>query len=322
MAALPAAPLREHLEFAETDALLRDDVRRLGALVGDVLAEQGSQALLDEVEGIRRAAIARREQGLPIGALADELSQVPLRDAEAVVRAFAAYFGAINLAERVHRIRRRRDYERSSELPQPGGFEAVLRDLRDDGVTFEELVATLPRLWVEPVFTAHPTEAVRRVLLDKERVIVERLVADIDRMRTPVERRADLARIRLALTSAWQTSDVPASKPTVADEVDHVGYYLSNPLYRVAPVYYEAFADAIEAVYGRRIALPQVLRFGTWVGGDMDGNPNVNAGTIRAALDAQRSQVIAQYRNDLRALGNALTQTLGRVEVDAALLET
>ncbi|MBP6216023.1 MAG: phosphoenolpyruvate carboxylase [Luteimonas sp.] len=318
---IPDGPLREPLDFAETDTLLRDDVRRLGALVGEVLAEQGSPALLAEVEGIRRAAIARREQGLPVDALADELARVPLADAEAVVRAFATWFGAINLAERVHRIRRRRDYERSSGgQPQPGGFEAVLRDLQGDGVTFEELVATLPRLWVEPVFTAHPTEAVRRVMLEKERDIVERLVEDIDRTRTPVERRADLERIRLSLTSAWQTSDAPAQKPTVADEVEHVGYYLGNMLYRVVPVYYEAFADAVEAVYGRRIELPQVLRFGTWVGGDMDGNPNVNADTVRAALDAQRAQAIERYRADLRALGNTLTQSLGRAEVDAAVV--
>ncbi|WP_202843758.1 phosphoenolpyruvate carboxylase [Luteimonas saliphila] len=317
---IPDGPLRDQLEFAETDALLRDDVRQLGTLVGEVLAEQGSPALLAEVEGIRRAAIARREQGLPVDALVEEMARVPLTDAEAVVRAFSTYFGAINLAERVHRIRRRRDYERSSDQPQPGGFEAVLRDLRDDGVSFEELVATLPRLWVEPVFTAHPTEAVRRVMLEKEREIVERLVEDIDRTRTPVERRAALERIRLSLTAGWQTSDTPAHKPTVADEVEHVGYYLANMLYRVVPVYYEAFADAVEAVYGRRITLPQVLRFGTWVGGDMDGNPNVNAGTIRAALDAQRAQAIAQYRADLRALGNTLTQSQGRVEVDAAVL--
>jgi len=318
---IPDGPLRERLDFAETDALLRDDVRRLGALVGEVLAEQGSPALLEEVESIRRAAIARREQGLPVDALAGELAQVPLADAEAVVRAFATYFGAINLAERVHRIRRRRDYERSSSgQPQPGGFESVLRGLQEDGVTFEELVATLPRLWVEPVFTAHPTEAVRRVMLEKERDIVERLVEDIDRTRTPVERRADLERIRLSLTSAWQTSDAPAQKPTVADEVEHVGYYLGNTLYRVVPVYYEAFADAVEAVYGRRIEPPQVLRFGTWVGGDMDGNPNVNADTVRAALGAQRAQAIDRYRADLRALGDTLTQSLGRIEVDQAVV--
>src|SRR5690606_12878236 len=156
-----------------------------------------------------------------------EMARVPLPDAEAVVRAFSTYFGAINLAERVHRIRRRRDYERSSDLPQPGGFEAVLRGLQEDGVSFEELAATLPRLWVEPVFTAHPTEAVRRVMLEKERAIVERLVDDIDRTRTPVERRADLARIRLSLTAGWQTTDAPAQKPTVADEVEHVGFYLA-----------------------------------------------------------------------------------------------
>ena len=317
---IPDGPLRDQLEFAQTDALLRDDVRRLGALVGEVLAEQGSPALLERVEGIRRAAIARREQGLPVDGLAAELAQVPVADAEAVVRAFSTYFGAINLAERVHRIRRRRDYQRTSELPQPGGFEAVLRDLREDGVTFEELEATLPRLWVEPVFTAHPTEAVRRVMLEKERDIVERLVEDIDRTRTPVERRADMERIRVALTAGWQTSDAPAHKPTVADEVEHVGYYLAHMLYRVVPVYYEAFADAVEAVYGRRPALPQVLRFGTWVGGDMDGNPNVNADTVRAALDAQRAQAIERYRADLRGLSNLLTQSTGRVDVDPAVL--
>ena len=110
--------LREPIGFADTDTLLRDDVRRLGALVGDMLAEQGSPGLLEEVEAVRRAAIARREAALPVDELADQLSRIPLEDAEAMVRAFAAYFGAINLAERVHRIRRRRDYQREAAAPQ------------------------------------------------------------------------------------------------------------------------------------------------------------------------------------------------------------
>ena len=122
---IPDGPLRDQLEFADTDVLLRDDVRRLGTLVGEVLAEQGSPSLLAEVESIRRAAIARREQGLPVDALAGEMGRVPVADAELVVRAFSTYFGAINLAERVHRIRRRRDYERITELPQPGGLRAT-----------------------------------------------------------------------------------------------------------------------------------------------------------------------------------------------------
>jgi len=319
MTANPEHPLRDDLPFSATDDLLRDDVRRLGAMVGQMLAEQQSPEFLEQVESVRRMSIARRENDEPVDALAARLADVPLGDADALVRAFAAYFGATNLAERVHRIRRRRDHQRNGDAPQPGGLEAVLLELRDAGVTFDELAAFLPRLSIEPVFTAHPTEVVRRALLEKERTIVERLVADIDRGRTPPERRSDEARIRLALTSTWQTADAPTLKPTVHDEVEHVGFYLARVLYRTLPVFYEAFTDAIEAVYGQRIAVPKVLRFGTWVGGDMDGNPNVNADTMRAALDAQRALALEQYRADLGALARVLTQSLGRVDVDDAI---
>jgi phosphoenolpyruvate carboxylase len=336
--------LREPIDFAERDALLRDDVRRLGRMVGDMLAEQVSPELLDQVESVRRAAIERREQGKPVDELAARLAAVPTGDAESLVRAFATYFGAVNVAERVHRIRRRRDYQRSSAEPQPGGLTAVLRDLRAAGVSREELLALLAQTMIEPVFTAHPTEAMRRALLLKERTIVERLIADIDRQRTPAERGADTARIRQALTATWQTAETPPQQPTVADEVEHLGFYLGQVLFRALPVFYEAFADAIDAAYGEeaanadagddnanaaasapmapdrpRIELPPMLRFGTWVGGDMDGNPNVGAQTIRAALRAQRRQVLQNYRADLHALGEILTQSRSRARVDAAI---
>jgi len=311
--------VRETLEFAETDTLLRDDVRRLGAMVGEMLAEQVSADLLEQVESVRRAAIARREQGEEIHALADRLAAVPLADAAVLVRAFTAYFGAVNLAERVHRIRRRRDYQRQTDAPQPGGLCAVLRALRDDGVALDDLRALLPRLRIEPVFTAHPTEAMRRALLLKERTIAERLIADIDRQRTPAERGADTARIRQALTATWQTADAPPQRPTVSDEVDHIGFYLHQVLFRALPVFYEAFVDAIETVYGERLELPSLLRFGTWVGGDMDGNPNVGADTIRAALSAQRTSVLHSHRADLQALAEILTQSRGRIGVDDAI---
>src|SRR5690606_5409588 len=307
--------------FAATDDLLRDDVRRHGAMVGDMLTEQQSPAFLDLVESVRKAAIARREEGEPVSALAERLSEIPAADVDALVRAFAAYFGATNIAERVHRIRRRRDHQRNDEAPQPQGLEAVLRTLRDAGVGLEELRALLPQLSIEPVFTAHPTEVVRRALLDKEHTIVERLVADIDRGRTPDERRADEARIRLALASAWQTSDAPPRKPTVADEVDHVGFYLATVLFRALPAFHEAFAAAIEAVYGERVEVPDVVRFGTWVGGDMDGNPNVGAGTMREALQAQRALALAQYRREVRGLGAVRTQPVDRAGIDGKVLE-
>ena len=316
--------LREHLDFAESDTLLRDDVRRLGAMVGDMLAEQISDDFLQRVEAVRRTAIARREQRAGIDVLAGQLSDVPLQDADALVRAFSAYFNVVNLAERVHRIRRRRDYQRSTDAPQPGGLVAVLQALRADGVGFAEFRALLPQLRIEPVFTAHPTEAMRRALLLKESTIAERLIADIDRQRTPAERGADTARIRQALTAGWQTTDAPSQRPTVADEVEHIGHYLGNVLYRAIPVFYEAFVEAVAQVYGddpdyAPVEPPPLLRFGTWVGGDMDGNPNVGAATIRAALSAQRRQVLTNYRHDLKALGEILTQSRERAQVDGAI---
>ncbi len=316
---IPDTSLRDPLEFSESDDLLRDDVRRLGAMVGQVIAEQVSPEFLATVETLRRAAIARRAGGAHADELAAPLARVSLQEAESLVRAFAAYFGTTNLAERVHRIRRRRDYQRSGSAPQPGGLEAVLAELRDAGVGYDAFAALLQRLSIEPVFTAHPTEAMRRVLLQKERDVVERLVSDIDRTHTPPERSADMQRILMALTVAWQTSETPTSSPTVADERAHVGFYLADVLYRVLPVFHETFAEAIEKVYGERPLLPPLLRFGTWVGGDMDGNPNVGASTILAALDAQRAQVLANYRRDLRRLSAELSQTRDRAGIDPAI---
>ncbi len=312
-------PLREQIEFSDTDTLLREDVRRLGNMLGEMLVEQVSPQFLMQVEDVRKLAIARREDDAPADALIERLGQVDFSEIAPLVRAFSAYFGATNLAERVHRIRRRRDYQRLQHAPQPGGLEAALIELRSRGVTLEELQQRLESLWVEPVLTAHPTEAVRRALLLKEKTVVDRLIADIDRTRTPPERRADEARIRQSLTTAWQTNEAPLLRPSVDDEIEHIGYYLSDTLYRVLPVFYEAFTDAVQAVYGEQIALPPMLRFGTWVGGDMDGNPNVGAATIERALTAQRERVIADYLADLRALGDILTQSDGQAEVDAEI---
>ena len=304
------------IELPATDDLLREDVKRLGALVGEILAEQVSPGFLDDVETLRIASIRRREAGAPLEDVAERLRGLPLDRAELLVRAFASYFQAVNLAERVHRIRRRRDYQRLGESPQPGGLEDSLRKLRDEGVPAEAVLALLPRLRVEPVFTAHPTEAVRRALLEKESEVVRCLVEDIDRNLTPQERRADIERMRLALTASWQTDETPPEKPTVADEFEHVAYYLSDVLYRVLPVFHETFLDALHAVYDiSPDELPPLLGFGSWVGGDMDGNPNVGAHTIAATLSSQRAIVLGRYRRELEKLADLLSQTEGRVGI-------
>lgn len=312
-------PLRV-VDFAPHDALLREDVKTVGALVGDILAEQRGPQFLAEVENLRRAAIRRRESNAPVAELADALAGVELEHAGDLVRAFATYFQAVNVAERVHRIRRRRDYERQGASRQPGGLRDVLATLAAQGVSLEEVVGLLQRLRMEPVFTAHPTEAVRRALLEKERQIVTCLIDDIDRTRTPYEHRADLERMRLALTASWQTAETPPVKPSVADEFEHVGFYLSDVLYRVLPVFYELFEDALRETYGEHVAMPTVIGFGTWVGGDMDGNPNVGADTIAATLAGQRSLVLRAYRQEVAALGEMLSQSLERIGVADAVL--
>jgi phosphoenolpyruvate carboxylase len=306
-------------EFLPPDDPLREDVSRLGAMVGRMLAEQGGAALYQRVEQVRTAAIRRRRERASVDELAGSLAGLDAGDAEALARAFATYFQAVNTAEQVHRIRRRRDYQREGSAPQPESLLDVFGRLKAEGVGADELIAWLDRLWIEPVFTAHPTEAVRRSLLEKEQAIVRSLIDGFDPQRTPQERKEDDDRIYMALSAGWQTAEASLVRPTVQDEHHHVGFYLANPIYRIVPALFEALAEALQAVYGVAAKLPQLLGFATWVGGDMDGNPNVGAETIAASLSTQRAHVIEHYQADVAVLARLLSQTEGRVEIDAAL---
>ena len=311
---------RSSIVFATPDIPLRDDVRRLGALVGDLLVEQVSEDFFEHIEQIRTRAIARRESGAPLSDLSAALHDLAPAEAEATVRAFSTYFQVVNIAERVHRIRRRRDYQRAgTAAPQPDSLQDALQHLKAQGVTLDELAQWLPRIDIEPVFTAHPTEAVRRALLEKEQLMVASLVDALDGQRTPGEAAADAARFRMALTASWQTTDSSPVRPTVDDEREHVGFYLVQVLYRVMPVLYESLQQALLDTFGQTLPLPRLLRFGTWVGGDMDGNPNVDARTIRNTLDAQRQAVLGRYQKDLLQLASLLSQSTERVAVSDAL---
>lgn len=302
-----------------TDPALREDVRRLGALVGELLVEQLGTAFFECIEVLRTTAIARRRDGVALATLAGALAGLDAANAQALARAFSLYFQVVNVAERVQRIRRRRAYQIAGARPQPDGLHDVLTRLRDAGVGADVLLATLPRLDIEPVLTAHPTEVSRRALLEKEQEIVRTLINGLVGPHTPAERRADWARLRMALTSAWQTADTTHERPGVLDELDHVDYYLAEPIYRVIPVFYEAFEQAMVDVYGTCPALPRMVRFANWVGGDMDGNPNAHAGTAAATLRQQRRVVIRRYRAECTQLAQLLSQTLDRVGVSAAL---
>lgn len=308
------------ISFPPTDEPLRQDVHLLGNLVGAVIREQGGDTLFACVEAARNAAIRRRE-GVPGGAdtLEATLTGLDAHLAAEVVRGFSTYFQVVNLAERVHRVRRGRDHMRSAEGPQAGSLADTVRTLQAMGVDAAAARELFRNARVEPVFTAHPTESTRRVILDKQERIAEELIARLDPSRTPHDERVSLAQIRENVTTAWQTDEHPSARPTVADEREHVLYYVSNVLYHVLPALHERLDDALDDADTEDAALdpahsePPLIRPGSWVGGDMDGNPNVDAGTIRATLRRHRELALETYGREITALGRHLSQSSSRV---------
>lgn len=315
---------RDQILFEPKDTPLREDVSTLGALLGAILEEQGGRSLYARVEEARRLAIARRSgEQTAQAALLETVSSLSADQASGLTRAFSLYFQIINLAERVHRIRRRRDYLMQDGSPQRGSFDAVLSGLKQDGVSFDELESLLGEMLIEPVFTAHPTESTRRTILRKHQRIAQRLVERFNPNLTPQEQSVIKARLRQEITIAWQTLEHPSTRLTVADELEHVLFFLTDVIYRVVPVFYEHLSDALKSVYGSQaesISIPSILRFSSWVGGDMDGNPNVNAATILASLNRQRQLILNNYFLEVSELANELTQSSTLVTVSSELL--
>jgi phosphoenolpyruvate carboxylase len=306
---------------SEKDLPLRHDVKILGALLGEVLKDQGGTELFESVEAVRRLSRQHRQgDAAAETALQGRLEGLSHAQTLELVRAFSTYFGLVNLAERIHRIRRRRSYLVTGSAPQPGTLLAVFATLKQSGVTLPQLHAMLCELRITPVFTAHPTEATRRSLLTKEQRMAQALVQRLDPHLLPDQAASALERIRHEVSVAWQTDEL-GSRPTVADEVEHVVFYLTDVIYRIVPVFYEGIAAAAKAVYAE--TLPPlhtpVVSFGTWVGGDMDGNPNVGSATMVATLTRQRALILKRYGRELRELFEDLSQSRSRVGIDAAL---
>ena len=308
---------RQDITFEDKDQALRDDVRTLGAMLGELIREQNGDELYEFVESARLRAIRRREGNEKPG---EELSQLvgglEPKEALQVIRSFSTYFQMVNTAEKVHRIRRRRDYLRDVVHYQPGGLEDTFIKLKASGLDADGLDDLLKSLLIEPVFTAHPTEPTRRTMLRKEQNIVKHLVDLLNPTMTPQETEAALQNIRLLATTGWQTDEHPTEQMTVADELEHVLFFVTDVLYRAIPPFYEDIESAVKRIYGddsKKVKVPNILRFGSWVGGDMDGNPNVNAKTIRATLARQRALVLDLYYNECAAIGAKLSQSTERV---------
>jgi phosphoenolpyruvate carboxylase len=314
---------RQNLQFPTKETALREDVHALGGLVGEVLRDQGGPELFDRVEGDRVAAIGRRdgkaENAVQLAVRASDRAPDVARD---LIRAFSKWFEVVNLAERVHRVRRRREYMLHNDRPQPEGIGDCLYRLKAAGLDADAVLALLGSVTIYPVFTAHPIESTRRTMLRKQQQIADMMIERLDPTLTPAERRSVWERIRMEVTSSWQTEAHPNERLTVADEREHALFYIAEVVYRVVPALYEEIALWMETVFGllpELSRIPLMLRFGTWVGGDMDGNTEVHAKTIRETLLRQQQRVISAYFVDCRALADKLSQSAGRVGVSREL---
>ena len=316
---------RQDITFEDKDQALRADVHMLASLVGDLIREQGGDELFELVENARLRSIRRREENEKPGEeLADLVRGLEPSLAMEVIRSFSTYFQMVNTAEKVHRIRRRREYLQEVGQYQPGGLEETLVRLKAAGLDLDALQALLDHIRIEPVFTAHPTEPTRRTILRKEQRIVRRLIDMLNPTMTAQETEACLENIKLEVTTGWQTDEHPSEQMTVADELEHVLFFITDVLYPSMPPFYEDIENAAIRVYGdegRRLRVPNLLTFASWVGGDMDGNPNVNAKTIRATMARQRSLILDLYYNECASLSAKLSQTSERINVDPLIQE-
>ena len=314
------------------EAPLRRDVRSLGMLLGEVLREQAGDALFEKVEELRLSAIRRRE-AMAEGSLqeAEDLLQqavlgantMPVDQAYQLSRAFAFYFELINLAETNHRKRRRLSLQLSGDtVAQRGSLRGTLRAMRRVGIPADEAIHWLRQIFIVPVFTAHPTEIARRSVLTKRRRIGE-FLERLDRIPVPDEELAALEEAVVAeITALWQTDEVRSSRPKVADEIKMGLDYYDVSIFETLPRLYQEVVAALRSEYGLNVDvsdLPVLLAFGSWIGGDRDGNPFVTPDVTREAIRDAKARLLSYYDQRLQLVIDLLTTSAQQLPVSEEL---
>jgi phosphoenolpyruvate carboxylase len=314
---------RDQIKFPPKHLALREDVHQLGMLVGDMLREQGGEPLYAMVEGDRLAALARRGGAEQDQNLESRVAGRPPAVARDLVRAFSTWFQSVNLAERVHRIRRRREYFLvDGGKPQPGGIEDSLAALKNQGMSLDGALAVLADLRIEPIFTAHPTESARRTQLRRQQRMADSLLERLNPNLDPQEIRDIWSRLNTEITTGWQTEEHPRQRLTVADEREHAMFHFAEVLYRIVPTFYEEIETGLTRIFGAcasGIESPRILQFGTWVGGDMEGAADVHGKTIRETLARQQQVIVNEYFAECQMLSQLLSQSASRINISPEL---
>lgn len=307
------------MSVTDNRKLLSEDIHLLGDILGHVIRHQSGIEIYEQVERIRALTKARRaDPEMDIdGRLETVVAAFTLDDAELAARAFATYFELVNLAEEQNRVRVLRQRERAAH-PQPlqESIPGALTQLRQLGVDAYEMGKLLDKLHVELVFTAHPTQAKRRTVLSKLRRISGALTELHERDLLPAERDGLLTHIRAEITSLWLTNRMRTAVITVTDEVKTGLYYVDTTIWSVIPEVYAAMVQAVVDNYPSLKPPKQFLNFGSWIGGDRDGNPNVTADVTAETLRLHRGLAVEKHRATAVHLNRSLSisDTLAPIE--------
>jgi phosphoenolpyruvate carboxylase len=317
----PGAPV-------DRDAPVKEDIRLLGRLLGDVVRDQEGEEVYAVVETIRQTAVRfRREDDPEAGAeLTTLLKKLTREQTNSVVRAFSYFSHLANIAEDQHHIRRRRAHLLAGSKPHPSSVPYAVGRLKDAGIGRGTVEAFLRDALISPVLTAHPTEVQRKSILDAEHDIA-RLLAERDQPLTPRERSRNLQLLQARIATLWQTRMLRYEKLTVADEIENALSYYRLTFLREVPALYDDIEEEIAAAYGgdaaattRALDGAAYVQMGSWIGGDRDGNPNVNADTMQRALVRQATTVFDFYLDEVHALGAELSPSTLLVPASDALL--
>ncbi|SNR40447.1 phosphoenolpyruvate carboxylase [Blastococcus mobilis] len=292
------------------DAPLRDDIRLLGRVLGEVIGSQAGQDVLDLVESTRVEAFKIRRSEMDRAELAQRLSSLDIRSSNHVIRAFSHFSVLANLAEDIHHERRRRFHRREGSPPQAGSLAATMALLDQADLEADVVARELTGALVCPVVTAHPTEVRRRTISQVQGHITD-LIRQRDRAaRGEIDESQWSAQLWRSVLTLWQTALLRLSRLRLTDEIDEALRYYDLSLFEVVPAINAELRRALDERWPDAGLLPRpMLLTGSWIGGDRDGNPFVDADALRRATSRQAETALAHHLDELEALRGELSMS-------------
>ncbi|MFC0560387.1 phosphoenolpyruvate carboxylase [Halalkalibacter alkalisediminis] len=314
------------IDVADKNLLLRNDVKKLGNILGEILVHHGGISLLEKVETIRELTINLRKNYSEesYNQLKEEIASLKPPTRSQVIRAFSIYFHLVNIAEQNHRIRRRREYQLQEDgVVQPVSIESAVASIKEGDFSDEVIQQVLNDLSIELIITAHPTEATKRTVLEIQKRI-STILQELDNPLLTKKQRKNLEdSLFNDVTALWQTDELRHRKPTVIDEVKNGLYYFKETLFDVLPDIHQELEDQLEDYFPENNwKVPNFLHFGSWIGGDRDGNPNVTPEITWETLKLQRKLALQKYDEAIVDLMKRFSQSTSRVSLDEELVKS